>query len=613
MNLYAPMFFRRFYRRRLNGKPERYSSISAIVEKARMRMTIPELLSIALFYPLLATIPGAMLGYLISEIIKAGEYVTFRGYEVPYWKVEIVIIAGFAILAFGFTRYLILSYPFYLANMRRGRIDSSLPHAVNMMLGMAKGGVPVINIFKFIAENREIFGEISKEFDKIVTLVEVFGYDLITSMKQIADTTPSEKLKVFLENFINVYEGGGDIVEYLRAKSEQLLTERETYYTLYFETLQVFAEIYLALFIVAPLFFLVVLVVFQMVGSGTLEIFKLVMFSFIPLGSLFVLWLVRSATPRETVGVAEHRYAEEEIALRISDREPEFRVRTFLLKLKKVAAFLKRPFTEEPYMLPLRALSFYLILPGIAFFIYFYGKLDLDFLIFVSLSAVILPSIIFIEYRSRILSKMERELPEFLKQLASLNEAGLNVVEALRHLSESELGVLGREVKRIKREVEWGELITAALEKVENRVRSGIFAKAISLLVRAIESTPSIRDALNTASVYSELEIEVRDRIKAQMSMYILIIYLAFSVFLYTAYILIQNMLTVFTSIEVTQFTSSINIEEVKITFMQTSLLVAFFSGLMAGQMGEGRLEAGLKHVFILLVIVYVFFKFVLP
>ncbi len=200
-----------------------------------------------------------------------------------------------------------------------------------------------------------------------------------------------------------------------------------------------------------------------------------------------------------------------------------------------------------------------------------------------------------------------------MKQLASLNEAGLNVVEALRHLSESELGVLGREVKRIKREVEWGELITAALEKVENRVRSGIFAKAISLLVRAIESTPSIRDALNTASVYSELEIEVRDRIKAQMSMYILIIYLAFSVFLYTAYILIQNMLTVFTSIEVTQFTSSINIEEVKATFMQTSLLVAFFSGLMAGQMGEGRLEAGLKHVFILLVIVYVFFKFVLP
>ncbi len=283
------------------------------------------------------------------------------------------------------------------------------------------------------------------------------------------------------------------------------------------------------------------------------------------------------------------------------------------MRLKRLLNFLKRPFTEEPYLLTLRALSFYLIVPAVALFVYFYGKLDLDLLIFITLSVVIFPSILFIEYKNRLLSRMERELPEFMKQLASLNEAGLNVVEALRHLSESELGVLGREIRRIKREVEWGELITSALEKVESRVRSQIVAKAITLLVKAIESTPSIRDALNTASMYSELEVEVRDRIKAQMSMYTIIIYLAFAVFLYTAYILIQNMLTVFASVEVTQFTGRIDLEAVKDTFMQTSLLVAFFSGIMAGQMGEGRIEAGLKHIFILVGVVYVFFRFIIP
>jgi len=614
MTLYTPLALRRFYRKRYRKKPGNYLKLSSAIESARLKMTVPELLSIALFYPLLSVIPGILLGYFVSELIRPEEFLVIRGFTIPYWEFELALMAGFAILAFGFTRYLILTYPFYLSNIRKGKIESSLPHAVNMMLGMAKGGVPLISIFRFVAENREIFGEVSKEFDKIVTLVEVFGYDLITAMRYVSETTPSEKLKVFLENFVNVYEGGGDVVEYLRAKSEQLLTERETYYTLFFETLQVFAEIYLALFIVAPLFFLTVLVVFQMIGSGTMEMFKIIMFTFIPLGSLLLMWLINSSMPSEPVGFAEHKKrGESDIFFNIADREPGFNIDVWKLRLRRVLDFLKKPLVEEPYLLTLRALSFYLIVPAIFVFVYFYGKIDLDLLIFITLSVVIFPSIVFIEYKRRLLSRMERELPEFMKQLASLNEAGLNVVEALRHLSESELGILGREIRKIKREVEWGELITSALEKIESRIRSQIVAKAITLLVKAIESTPSIRDALNTASMYSELEIEVRDRIKAQMSMYTIIIYLAFAVFLYTAYILIQNMLTVFASVEVTQFTAKIDLQAVKDTFMQTSLLVAFFSGIMAGQMGEGRIEAGFKHVFILVVVVYVFFKFIIP
>lgn len=616
MSLYVPLSFVRFYRRRVNGRPEKYSDLSNMLERSRLKVTLSEILALSLFYPVLATIPGIALGYLVSEFVKPAEFLVIRGVEIEYWKVQIAMCAGFALLAFGFTRYLILSYPIYLSNVRRGRIDASLPHTVNMMLGMAKGGVPLISIFRFISENREIFGEISKEFEKIVLLVEVFGHDIISAMRQVADTTPSEKLKTFLENFINVYEGGGDIVEYLRAKSDQYLTERETYYTLFFETLQVFAEIYLALFIVSPLFFLTVLVVFQLMGGTTLQFFKVVMFTFIPLGSIFVIWLIKSAIPKEPAGFAEVKEEVEKIDLRIADtKKPGFTVDKLRLRLRAIKRFLTLPFTEQPYALTLRALSFYLILPGAVFFFLAYGKMELDFLVFTSLSAVILPAIIFIEYRDRITHRMERELPEFLKQLASLNEAGLNVVEALRHLSETELGILGREIRRIKREVEWGELVTSALEKVESRIRSGIFAKAISMLIRAIESTPSIKDALLTASLYSELEIEVRERIRAQMSMYIIIIYLSFAVFLYTTYVLIQNMLSIFVTLKTTPIVGNVgfSIGEVKETFLETSLLVAVFSGLMAGLMGEGKLEAGLKHIFTLVVIVYVFFRFVLP
>ncbi len=614
MSLYVPLALVRFYRSRVNKKPEKYSDLSQYLEKSRLKMTLPELLSIALFYPLLATIPGVMLGYTISKIVQPADAVVVRGTIVDYWFVELGMCVGFAILAFGFTRYLILSYPLYLSNVRKGKIDAALPHTVNMMLGMAKGGVSLLAMFRFIAENRQIFGDVSEEFERIVVLAEGFGYDLISAIRQVADTTPSEKLKTFLENFVNVYEGGGSIVEYLMAKSDQFLTERETYYTLFFETLQVFAEIYLALFIVAPLFFLTVLVVFQMVGGGALTAFKLLVYVFVPLGSLLIIWLVKSSIPKEPGGMGEYREEIEQIELRISDRKPGFQVNNFKKRLMKVWRFFTRPLTEEPYTLTLRAVSFYLLLPAVIFFSLAYGKIELDFLIFTTLSAVVLPAIIFIEYKDRMIGKMERELPEFLKQLASLNEAGLNVVEALRHLSETELGVLGREIRKVKREVEWGGLVTSALEKIERRVRSGVFAKAISLLIRAIESTPTIRDALITASLYSELEIEIRDRVRSQMSMYIIIIYLAFGVFLYTSYVLIQNMLSIFTSVNAPVMgMTPLDISQIRETFFETSLIVSVFSGIMAGVMGEGKLEAGLKHVFILVVIVYVFFRFILP
>ncbi|MEK8074125.1 type II secretion system F family protein [Rhodococcoides navarretei] len=252
-----------------------------------------------------------------------------------------------------------------------------------------------------------------------------------------------------------------------------------------------------------------------------------------------------------------------------------------------------------PYVVKFKYLLFYLLLPPLVFFTIFYGKMEFDYLLFTTFLAFGLPTVFFVEYRERLLRKAEGELPDFLKQLASLNEAGLNVVEALKNLSETEAGILGKEIKTIKRRVEWGELVTSAFIKLERRIKSSVFQKAISMLVKAIEASPTIREALIVASNFSELEIEMRKRLRAMMSSYVIIIYLAFGVFLYTTYVLIKNMISVFASIEAPQFAGNVNLAELESVFLETSILVSVFSGLAAGIMGEGRIEAGLKHVFI--------------
>ncbi len=44
--------------------------------------------------------------------------------------------------------------------------------------------------------------------------------------------------------------------------------------------------------------------------------------------------------------------------------------------------------------------------------------------------------------------------------------------------------------------------------------------------------------------------------------------------------------------------------------FSHAAMIQAFFSGLAAGQMGEGRIIAGLKYAAIMLIITWVMFKF---
>jgi flagellar protein FlaJ len=607
----APDFMKRYFRKKIDENPSRYSELDRIIEKARLRITTPELLSNALFYSLIAMIIGVLFGIAISVILRNSygiEYVYIGG-EVEFWKVQIAISLTFAILFFGITRYLLLSYPYYVASSRRSKIDSALPHAVNVLLGMAKGNVPVISAIRFIAENKHLFSELSTEFERIVVLVEM-GEDLESAMRFVAETTPSERLRVFLENFIDVYKGGGNILDYLKSKSQQFYSEKERLYTLYSESMQIMAEIYLALFIVAPLFFLIVLVVFNMMGSTALSTYRLFLYLVLPFGSIMVLWLAYSLTVRESRGYGKVHIEAEEILARTSQKPAGFRFKKTRRAINALKGFLLYPVVEMPYMVSLRHTLFYLLLPSVVFFLVFYGRMEIDYLVFTALLAFGLPAVFFIEYRERLIKRAERELPEFLKQLASLNEAGLNVVEALKNISDTEAGVLSKEIRAVKRRIEWGELITSAFVKLEGRIRSSVFQKAISMLVKAIEASPSIREALLVASNYSELEIEMRNRIRALMSTYIIIIYLAFAVFLYTSFVLISNMLSVFASTEQTQITATINLEDLENVFMETSILVAIFSGLAAGVMGEGRIEAGLKHIFLLGAVSYVFFKF---
>ena len=98
---------------------------------------------------------------------------------------------------------------------------------------------------------------------------------------------------------------------------------------------------------------------------------------------------------------------------------------------------------------------------------------------------------------------------------------------------------------------------------------------------------------------------------KTQTRPYIAIIYVALFVFLFTIVMLFK---TFFVNVEGTALLSipTSSPADLKRIFLHLTLVQGFFSGLVAGKMGEGSVSAGLKHSLIMMLLGYVALKFFL-
>ena len=165
----------RRYNEIIRKKPEKFESISKALVQARLPITTQRFLALSLIYAIFAGIVGSILGYLIFIYVIPFShvyYVVFYNYLYVEFAPHLLTLAYvvypligaliFGIITFKLTHYLLLSYPFFLVNKRRNEIDLYLPHAINMMYGMAIGGVRIYDIFKSIAESEHIFGELVK-------------------------------------------------------------------------------------------------------------------------------------------------------------------------------------------------------------------------------------------------------------------------------------------------------------------------------------------------------------------------------------------------------------------------------------------------------------------
>ncbi|WP_269850042.1 type II secretion system F family protein [Methanosarcina horonobensis] len=134
--------------------------------------------------------------------------------------------------------------------------------------------------------------------------------------------------------------------------------------------------------------------------------------------------------------------------------------------------------------------------------------------------------------------RIDERMPDLLRNLSSMNESGLLLSNSLKIIAESKMGILSKELKKLKEDLSWGTSTSKALMKLENNIRTASSSRILHTLIKANESTSDLKSVLSITAKQVKSEEKLKEERSSEMVVYVVTIYVAFFVFLFIVYIL---------------------------------------------------------------------------
>jgi flagellar protein FlaJ len=229
---------------------------------------------------------------------------------------------------------------------------------------------------------------------------------------------------------------------------------------------------------------------------------------------------------------------------------------------------------------------------------------------------IIIPSAILDFENQKWVSSVEKQMPILVRGVAESQETGVTLVKAFEKVVEDKMvgKPLAEEVRAITVQMSWGTSFENALTKFKERIGSPIVNRFCALVLEASRSGGQIKQVFtNTAGFMQDMK-EMDEETDQQMRPYIIVIYAAFLVFLFTAIILVQSFFKPLEGYpQILSQVSVMGVSTFRDFFYKNMLISAVTGGLMAGKIGERRIAGGLKHSIILVAIGYGVFFFMIP
>jgi len=292
--------------KRMKAKREDYAALRNDLISARFKTPFEVYLSTAYISAILVGLSGAVVLGIISWVFELPNLIKYKG-EVPEFMVGLsahtlligtVVITIFSLLVFGGLTYLVfILYPGLEAGNRRRNIDASLPYAINYITSMSTAGITPAEVFRLLGSS-SIYGQSAVEARYISREIDIFGKDLIDSLRLVSASTPSRRMKEFLQGTIASVASGGNITEYFRTKAEQYALENRQTQKLFLETLALVSESYVTAMVAGTLFLIILQSIMSVLSGDNNPMFLYaVIYVMIPLGSIMFVIMISSMTP----------------------------------------------------------------------------------------------------------------------------------------------------------------------------------------------------------------------------------------------------------------------------------------------------------------------------
>ena len=217
---------------------------------------------------------------------------------------------------------------------------------------------------------------------------------------------------------------------------------------------------------------------------------------------------------------------------------------------------------------------------------------------------------------------VDRNLPLFLLALTSAVQSGANLIKAIEHTADRNMGALTPELKNLRANISWGMPMDEALNNFANRTGTRMSRRVIILLEMAINVGGDIANNLEMIQQHvTELQNIEKER-KSSLAPYTYTIYIAFAVFIGISVILSTQFFSEIANVQVLlkesvvqgqsgMFSSlaDLDIGGLDKILFNMAIIQAVFGGLAAGKIGAGTYVSGIKHIVIMVIMAVIAFN----
>ncbi|MFA4960878.1 MAG: type II secretion system F family protein [Candidatus Pacearchaeota archaeon] len=248
-NFYAKIS-NQYFRKYSDKWAPHFGNIARDLKKGNIPFLLSSYISMMLMSVTIAFLSGIIL-FLLILIMDVNNWTFFW---IPF---------GLVALVFG----LFYLYPSSEASSVQKKINQELPFATIHMAAIAGSDIEPTKIFKIISKSKD-YPNTGIEIRKVTTQTDVYGYDLVTSLKNVASRTSNKKLSELFSGLATNISSGGELKNYLEKKAENFLLDYQLERQKYSDLAGTFMDIYISILITAPLVLMMMFIVMNVAGMG---------------------------------------------------------------------------------------------------------------------------------------------------------------------------------------------------------------------------------------------------------------------------------------------------------------------------------------------------------